>query len=203
MRPSPLPTLLLAAALALPVAAQAPWMVRPDGSARPAEVRVEARAPGWRFTSGPASILSRAADSASGSYTVTARLQLFPGSGAHQEAFGVFIGGRDLGAAGQRYSYFLVRGDGRWKVKLRRGAAVSDVAGDWRPSPAIVAAKPGGPATNVLRVIVAADQVRFLVNGTEVWSGARSALETSGVAGIRLNHNLSVQLESFAVQPAP
>lgn len=45
--------------------------------------------------------------------------------------------------------------------------------------------------------------MRFLVNGTEVWSGARSALETSGVAGIRLNHNLSVQLESFAVQPAP
>lgn len=72
----------------------------------------------------------------------------------------MFIGGRaHLGAAGQRYSYFLVRGDGcRWKVKLRRGAAVSDVAGDWRPSPAIVAAKPGGPATNVLRVIVAADR---------------------------------------------
>lgn len=199
MRPTPLAALLLAA-LAGPAAAQAPWTVRPDGSARPTEVRIESRPPGWRLTSGPASIIYRPADSATGTYTLTARLQLLPGTGAHQEAFGVFIGGRDLGAAGQRYSYFLVRGDGSWKVKLRRGAAVSDVAGDWHRSPAIVAARPDGPATNLLGVVVSADKVRFLVNGTEVWSGERKALETNGVSGIRLNHNLSVVLEAFGVK---
>lgn len=199
MHPTPLAALLLAT-LAGSAAAQAPWTVRPDGSGRPAEVRIEPRTPGWRLTSGPASIIYRPADTAGGSYTLTARLQLLPGTGAHQEAFGVFIGGRDLGAAGQRYSYFLVRGDGSWKVKIRRGAAVSDVAGDWRRSPAIAAAKPGEPATNVLAVVVTADRVRFLVNGTEVWSGERKALETSGVSGIRLNHNLSLQLEAFEVK---
>ncbi len=201
MRPLPLPLpALLLAALAGPVAAQSPWTVLPDGAARPAEVRIEARAPGWRFTSGPASIIYRPADSAGGAYSVSATLQLLPGTGAHQEAFGVFIGGRDLAAPGQRYSYFLVRGDGRWKVKLRRGAAVSDLAGDWRASGAIVPAKPGAPATNLLTVTVTADSVRFLVNGTQVWSGARKALESAGVAGVRLNHNLSVQLERFELK---
>ncbi len=199
MRAAPLTALLLTA-LAGPAAAQAPWTVRPDGAARAADVRVEARAPGWRLTSGPASIVYRAADTARGSYAVTARLQLLPGPGAHQEAFGLFIGGRELAAAGQRYTYFLVRGDGRWKVKLRRGAAASDVAGDWRQSPAIRTAPAGQAVTNDLTVTVTADRVRFLVNGTELWSGARGALEADGVAGLRINHNLVVQVERLEVK---
>jgi hypothetical protein len=47
------------------------------------------------------------------------------------------------------------------------------------------------------------------VNGTEVHKIARSVLDggnghagTTGIAGIRVNHNLDVHIDGFAVTPA-
>ena len=195
--------LLLAAALAaVPVSAQTGWTVRPDGSARPTDVKVAAAQPGWKMSTGPAAILYRATDRGSGNYRVTAKIALLPGAGAHQEAYGVFLGGSDLAKAGQSYTYFIIRGDGTWKVKRRRGPDVGSVTRGWTANPAIVRDRPDGPAVNEIAVVMGAQNVRFLVNGQEVWSGVRSEVGGDGIAGIRLNHNLSIQLESFAVTPA-
>jgi hypothetical protein len=194
--------LFLAAALAtFPASAQAGWSVRPDGSGQATEVKVVAAQPGWKLTSGPASILYRATDRGAGNYRVTAKIALQPGTGAHQEAYGVFLGGTDLAKAGQSYTYFIIRGDGTWKVKRRRGPDTGSITRGWTANPAIVRDRPDGPAVNEIAVVMGARNVRFLVNGQELWSGVRSEVGGDGIAGIRLNHNLSIQLESFAVTP--
>lgn len=194
--------LFLAVALATsPVWAQEGWTVRPDGSGQPTGVKVVAAQPGWKMTSGPASILYRATDRGTGNYRVTAKIALQPGAGAHQEAYGVFLGGSDLAKAGQSYTYFIIRGDGSWKVKRRRGPDTGSITRGWAVHPAIARDRPDGPAVNEITVIMGAQNVRFLVNGRDVWSGVRTEVGGDGIVGIRLNHNLSIHLESFTVAP--
>src|SRR6185503_15183014 len=74
---------------------------------------------GWHVTMGPAAVLYREADKASGSYHVSAS---FTQSKAdYPEGYGLVIGGSNLGAASQKYTYFLVREDGKFIIKRRNG----------------------------------------------------------------------------------
>lgn len=204
-----LATLLLAAPAAL--AAQgggqskkaeqtlpAGWSIRVD-EGDPAKVKMEAMAPGWHVTTGPAAVLYREQDQASGAYEVSGKLHLFPAKGGHNEAFGLVIGGKDLQGANERYTYFLIRGDGTYKVKRRAGASATDVTKDWAPNAAIVKGKDDGPVANVLSIAVAKDKVSFRVNGTEVYSAPAGSVDTDGIAGIRINHMLSIHVESLTI----
>ena len=95
------------------------WQVRPDEGGTLPEVKIEAMAPGWHMTTAASGIIYRPTDRATGSYDVSAKLHLFPEGPGHQEAYGIFIGGKDLGGAGQRYTYFLLRGDGILDLAIR------------------------------------------------------------------------------------
>ena len=54
-----------------------------------------------------------------------------------------------------------------------------------------------GRSLNTLSVEVGADQVRFLVNGTEVSSQPKSALHSDGITGVRVNHLLNVHIDDL------
>ena len=54
--------------------------------------------------------------------------------------------------------------------------------------------------TNMLSIVVAPDKTRFLVNGTEVTSQPSSSVDASGIAGLRINHNLNVHVDGFGVK---
>lgn len=174
------------------------WTARPDDGGKLTDVKFETMAPGWHATLGSAAILYRATDKATGSFTLTSTIHLFPGSGDHAEAFGVFIGGQDLDGAGEQYTYFLIRGDGTWKIKRRDGAKADDVTKGWTASPAIVQGKASGSVPNTIVVAVDKTQVHFRVNGTEVWSGP--ATNTDGIVGLRLNHNLALHVASLELK---
>jgi hypothetical protein len=174
------------------------WSARPDEGGKLTDVKFEGMAPGWHATMGGAAIIYRAADKASAPYTVTSKIHLFPGSGDHAEAFGLFIGGQALDGAAEQYTYFLIRGDGTWKIKQRNGAKADDVTKGWQPSPAIVQGKADGPVVNILSVAVEPAKVHFMVNGTEVWSG--TVANSAGIAGLRLNHNLSLHVETLELK---
>jgi hypothetical protein len=153
---------------------------------------------GLHFMSGPAGIYYRATDKASGAYTVTATFaQMAPA--AHPEAYGLFIGGSNLESADQKYTYFLIRQDGKYLIKKRAGAATPTVV-NWTDHAAINKADASGKLTNTLAVKVASDKVSFLVNGTEVGSVPASEVDASGIAGLRVNHNLNVHIDGFSVQ---
>lgn len=176
------------------------WTGRPDMGSKLADIKLEAMPPGWHLTTAASGILYRSADRASGNYTVSAKLHLFPEGAGHREAFGVFIGGSALDGAAQRYTYFLIRGDGTWKIKRRNGGAATDVTTGWTKHAAIVPGKTDGPVANVLSVVAGKDAVSFQVNGQEVYSAPRASVDADGIAGLRINHNLSVHVESFEVK---
>ncbi|MGE0351893.1 MAG: hypothetical protein AB7Q69_01535 [Gemmatimonadales bacterium] len=152
---------------------------------------------GLHLTLGPAGIFYRQADKAEGSVHAVTKIQLFPSSG-HAEGFGMFLGGTDLQGPEQAYTYFLIRGDGKFLIKQRRGASTSTVVA-WTDSPAINPMKTSGPVSNELAFEVKGDTVNFMVNGKTVQSLPAHQIDTRGIIGIRANHNLNLHIDSFAV----
>jgi hypothetical protein len=170
---------------------------RPQRAAQWCEVRDHE--PGQHVTLGPAAIFWRDADSASGNFTVEAKLWLFSVP-RHPEGYGLFIGGSDLSGAGQRYTYFIIRHDGSFLIKRRTGDSTSFVTPKWTPSS--IVAKPDSGASgdlpksieNTLTIRVAGETVSFLINGTQVFSAPATDVDARGVVGYRVNHNLNVHL---------
>ncbi|MFN7917702.1 MAG: hypothetical protein U0Q55_20315 [Vicinamibacterales bacterium] len=175
------------------------WSVRLDsGSTKPDGVKVMPMGGGIHFTTGPAGIYWRAADTKKGAYEVHASFNQVEPS-AHPEAYGLFVGGSDLAAAGQKYTYFLVRQDGKFMISKRDGAKVTPIV-PWTDNAAVKKTDAAAKGTNMLSIVVAADKVRFLVNGTEVNSQPLAAVDGAGIAGLRVNHNLNVHIDGFGVK---
>ena len=130
-----------------------------------------------------------------GSYTISASFtQAEPSN--HPNAYGLFFGGSDLAGADQRYSYFVIRQDGQFLIKKRMGSETPTVL-DWTRHDAINELDAEGKSTNTLAVEVGSSQVRFLVNGTEVSTQMRSAVDTDGITGLRVTHFLNVHIDNL------
>jgi len=196
-------------ALAAPLAAQAPagWLLRMDRGNQSVQdpdnatdVKfVQMGAAGMHVTAGPAAIYWNPANTISGNYTVKATFSQMKNP-AHPEAYGLFIGGGDLGGDAQNYIYFLVRPGGEFLVKHRSGTATHNVQ-EWKANAAVVKPDDAGKATNSLEVRVGATEIAFAVNGTVVHTAPKTGMtaRTDGIAGIRINHNLDVHIEGFGV----
>ena len=132
---------------------------------------------------------------AKGSYTISASFtQIRPSD--HPNASGLFFGGSDLSGPNQRYSYFVVREDGQFLIRKRMGSEIPIVV-DWTEHAAVNKLDAKGRSTNRLTVEVGSDQVRFLANGTEVWTLPRSVVDADGIVGLRINHLLDVHIDSL------
>jgi len=181
------------------------WRVRTDVSRRTgqpgdiASVKFTNMGPGGMHTTvGPAAIYWRDADTASGNYHVVTTLTQMQ-STAHREGFGIFIGGKSLGDSAQTYTYFLVSPfTGEFTIRRRTGATTAAVV-DWTANPAVVKADSAGKANNELSLAVRGGKVSFLVNGKEVYAGDAAGLDTRGVVGYRVNHNLDVHLGALGI----
>jgi hypothetical protein len=142
-----------------------------------------------------AAIFWQPASMTKGNYTISASFtQAEPSN--HPNAYGLFFGGSDLDGANQRYSYFVIREGGQFMIRKRMGAEVPIVV-DWSGHDAINELDTEGRATNTLAVEVGDDQVRFLVNDTEVSTQPRSAVDTAGTTGLRVNHFLNVHIDNL------
>ena len=174
------------------------WSARADRSAQLTNAKVMPMGNGIHVTLGPAIILYRAADAATAPFHTLATFTQTKAP-MHPEAYGLFIGGKDLDAATQQYTYFLVRGDGKFLIKRRNGDSTS-VIKDWTESPAVAKADPAGKATNMLEIDNKSDTsaLKFKVNGQEVYSMPAGA-DAKGIVGLRVNHNLDVHVAGFAL----
>jgi hypothetical protein len=170
------------------------------------DVKMVGMGTGFHVTAGPAAIYWNPANTVSGNYSVTGTFTQTKAP-AHAEAYGLFIGGKELKEANQSYAYFLVRGDGKYLINHRANDSTVHKLVDWTANSAVKAADANGKATNKLSIVVGADKVSFLANGVEVNSLPRAQLDgmgqgTSGIAGVRVNHNLDVHVDGFAVAKA-
>jgi hypothetical protein len=189
------------------LAAQAPkgWMVRADRSTSATDpdaagaIKFVTMGTGFHATNPQAAVYWNPANTATGNYTLKGTFTLMKPS-SHTNYYGLVFGGSDLGGPAQNYLYFLVAQDGSWIVKKREGdAATKDVAK--ATNDAVKKPDASGKSTNALEVRVAADKIDYLVNGTTVHTTPKTGLtaKTDGLAGIRVNHQLEVHVDGFAV----
>jgi hypothetical protein len=169
------------------------------------EAKFVPMASGFHVTAGPPAIYWNPANSARGNYTAKATFSQTKAS-AHPEAYGLFLGGQNLEAPNQSYLYFMVRQDGSFLINHRASDTEVHKIVDWKKHDAVKAMDAQGKATNALAIVVGADKLSFQVNGTEVHSIPRSTIDaggphsgSSGIVGIRVNHNLDVHVDGFAV----
>lgn len=180
------------------------WQIRFDqsGATEDQLERFVEMPPGWHVTSGPAGIYWHPDAEAAGSYRVEMEVYLFD-PGERTEAFGIFIGGRDLEGAGQAYTYFLIRNGGEFIVKRREGSEAPTIE-PWTAHDAILSYSDRGEdasVRNVLTVEVDDGSLRFLVNGREVWRGSQGDLAVDGTYGFRVNHGLNLHISSLEMTP--
>lgn len=204
-----LSALTLAALVATPVAAQdferpEDWKVRfddPGATESDLEMFVE-MPPGWHVTTGPAGIFWHPSNTASGDFRAEMEVFLFDPRG-RREAFGIFLGGRNLEGADQEYTYFLVRDGEQYIIKRREGAQAPTLR-PWTGHEAVTAYGERGDeasAKNVLAVEAEGDTVRFFVNDAEVASLPRSEVPVDGIYGFRVNHALNLHVSRLEVRP--
>ncbi|MEO5590231.1 MAG: hypothetical protein ABIS03_11645 [Gemmatimonadaceae bacterium] len=152
----------------------------------------------WEVTTGPPHVIYSSKDVGAGTYTATAVIEQLEAP-AHPEAFGVFIGGRDLDKPTQAYTYLLVRGTGEVLIKVREGDATRDVI-KWTPSADVPKGDGAGRARYEIAAQVTADALKMMINGTQVASVSKAGLPTEGIAGIRINHNLHVKVTPVTIK---
>lgn len=174
------------------------WMARTDRDASLENARVVMEEGNLRVTLGPALILWRAGDTVSGDFEAGGTFHQFS-SGQHAESYGILIGGSDLADPSQAYTYFLIRGDGKYLVVQRDSTETRRLVSEWTASDAIHPADTSGHALNELQVESDGKTVRFLVNDTEVYSVPASEIHSEGIVGLRINHNLDVRVDDYEI----
>jgi hypothetical protein len=177
------------------------WSARPDAEGDLKNVKFVIMEPGYHVTLGPATILYREEDRANGPFHTLATFHQMKKL-EHAEGYGLFFGGQSLTGGSQRYIYFLVRGDGKYLVKRRDGEKTSEITKGWMANPAIKKADAKGQATNLLEIDAKREpsKVSFKVNGRTVYTADARSLNTEGIIGLRVNHNLDLHVEGFAVR---
>jgi hypothetical protein len=201
------PISVLALAALAPLAAQAPqgWKMRVDRSTSASDpdaagdIKFVTSGAGFHATNPKAAVYWNPSDTASGTYTLKGTFTLMKPSG-HANYYGLVFGGSDLEGAEQKYLYFVVAQNGTWLIKSRDGDSTGVVAPK-TPNDGVKKPDESGKSTNALEVRVGADKVDFVVNDVVVHSEPKSGAmaKTDGIYGIRINHQLEVQVDGFKV----
>ena len=151
----------------------------------------------WEVKTGPAHILYSPRDTAANKYSTSATFEQLEAP-AHPEAFGVFVGGSNLNAPSARYTYFIVRGDGKYMVKVRDGANTRTVT-DWTAHPSIPVQDASGKGLYGIRIDVSGKTANVSVNGVPITTITGKDVPLNGITGVRINHNLHLIVTPVSV----
>ena len=162
----------------------------------------------FHINNGPAAIYWNPANTASGSYTVSATFTepKYMSSNDHPHPYGVFIGGANLDTENASFLYCTPYGNGTFIVR-GMGPAPFQIGGR-RPTPndAIKKAETGGAVTQEVAWVVTPEKADCRINGTVVGSypkadlvGAGKLTSLDGIAGIRVAHNVDVNVSNFKI----
>jgi hypothetical protein len=161
----------------------------------------------WRLTTGAAGLYWSPANMGKGDFSVKATFTEPKQPYNHPHPYGVFIGGKGLDTETPQALYCVAYRNGNYIVRGFSGGKVFPVVG--KPTPNDAVKKAEGPEAQVVQDVamsVRGDKVECTVNGTSVWSAAKADVtgagklaSTDGIAGIRVNHQLEVHVDDFAV----
>lgn len=171
--------------------------------------RFAAMGDGFHVTTGPAVTYWNPANTASGSYTVSATFNepQYMNLNNHPHPYGIAIGGNDLGTDAQSYLYcaaygngnFIVRGFGPEAFQLNGARPTAHEAVNR-------AAGQGQPVSQQIAVSVTPTEVSCSINGQVVGTYPRADVvasgklkSTDGVYGLRFAHNTEVMVSDLKV----
>ena len=154
--------------------------------------------PGWHITTGPAGIYYHSDNKAEGDFTLDSKIYLFDTKGRNREAFGLFIGGKNLKSDNQSYVYFLLRNTGEFLVKERKGSETSTIQG-WAKAESMnmFTDETESSAENNFQVKVSGDTITFSLNGEVLANLEKGDLNTDGHFGFRVNHSINLHISSL------
>jgi hypothetical protein len=177
------------------------WSAKVDKNDSLTKVRFEPTAGGWHARTAVPVVLFRATDAMTGNYRLTVTFAQTEGTPGHAEAYGLLLGASGLAgdAAKQRYTSFVIRGDGKFQIRRRAAGKGTDVTNGLVVSRAIHKLDAQGRCSNELTVVVGAAEVQFLVNGTEVHRARRADVDADGGVAFRLSHNLDLNISAFSL----
>jgi len=178
------------------------YSVRLDSeSSDPAEFELVEDDDGIRIQTGPAGIAYRESDVIlTGDMHVRATFHQYGAPMGYREAYGIFVGGIDLGGADLEYTYLLVRPTGDYLVKRRIGE-ITETLVDWTSHPSVQTVQAeGDQPLNTLGIDVFDGRAHFVVNGDEVYVESAARVRPFGVAGVRVNHRLDVRVDRWIMQ---
>ena len=180
------------------------WNARFD-QANAALTQVDVRQAGsaLAFRSGPAAIFWNTKDVATGQYTVSAIFE--QKKSMMHEGYGIFVGGQNLSDPTQNYLYLVIKPQpGTFLINHRTGAGRPRALVSETPSEAVNRDAAGtGAATNAIAIRVSRDSLHFYINGKEVRTMAKAAVNgfsADGLAGLRINHNLDIEVRDFGIK---
>jgi len=184
------------------------WTARlEDTTASIANVKFVPMGNGLHFTTGPAGIYWKDADAVTGAFHTVATFNQTKAP-AHPEAYGLFVAGNDLKGGNSSYIYLIVRGDGMYSIRQggRPGTPSTNLTqggnrNGWLANAAVARQDSAtGKATNKLEISgdAATKKLTFTINGQKVHEMV-APNGIGGAVGIRMNHNLDVHVDGFAV----
>jgi hypothetical protein len=186
------------------------WAGRPDpGTGAVNDSSLDVKGPEIEIHTGPAMLFWNPANKGTGDYTVSATFTepKYMSSNDHPHPYGVFIAGSNLDNDKTTALYCAAYGRGTFIVR-GFGPTVFNVNGrGGSPNDAVhKAAGRGESVEQTVALSVKGDKVECAINGTVVGSYAKSDVigdgkltSTDGIAGIRVAHNVDVNVKDFKV----
>lgn len=114
-------------------------------------------------------------------------------------AYGIFVGGRHVLAAGQEYIAFVLRPSGQYRIERRVGGEITPVV-DWTPAGVIRGAgEEGEVPMNLLRVEAGGGTVEFFINNELVATFPVTLVDPLGAVGIRVDEGLNLTVMAWEV----
>ena len=185
------------------------WKVRYDDAQTTEERRFVVMRPGWHVFAGPGGVFWDPGSFASGNYSVSSTIYLFPegdpeqsGSARLGAPFGLFLAGSGLEGDAPVFVSFQIDSARRFRVAEHSGGDIRDLT-PWTEHEGIatLGEDATGPVENVLAVDVRPDEVVFLVNDDRVAAVPAERLPLDGVIGIRAGAGLSLHVTEIEIGP--
>jgi hypothetical protein len=176
------------------------WNARLDDPAAKDTGTVQVEKDAVVFTGGPGGIYYKTGAKAEKDYSVIAAFTQQKTLPAPQ-AYGLFVSGADLDKDTFRYTAFVVRQDGKYRI-VTVNSGKQAVIVDWRAASPMLEPK-GVKPTNTLEVRALQNAVHFLIGDKEVHQMPRDKAGADGLAGVRLGPGLNVQVTRLEVKKFP
>jgi hypothetical protein len=170
--------------------------------------RIEEKSGAFNVRTGPATTYWNPANTAAGSYTVSATFSepKYMNLMDHPHPYGIMIAGNGLGSADQSFLYCAAYGNGTFIVR-GMGPAPFTAQATRKPEPNAAinkAASKNEPVKQDIAVTVTPDKIECAINGTVVGSYNKADLvaagklkSTDGVYGLRFAHNTEATVTNF------